>query len=221
MDGNKETKKTALCRCFIIMFFPLLIALTTAGCDGERRAAEMERLRQERQALISRLETLKEEQKFLMFEKEIYATDRRYLVLDMRSGAGFLRIRGRVLREFRMAMEGCALPETTAPESASSHMLPRGAIQLIAKKKDPVWYKPDWLYEKEGKAPPGVNSPERLIKGPMGRYALFFGGGFVIHGRPVEGSQPAPMEHACIILEDEDLRAAYELLDKGSTAYVK
>ncbi len=199
----------------------LLIALTASGCNSERRAEELERLRQERQALLSRLETLKDEHKFLMFEKEIYATDRRYLVLDTRSGAGSLRISGRVLREFSMVMNGCFVPEATSPESASSHILPKGAIKMIAKKKDPVWYKPDWMYEKEGKTPPDVNSAERLIKGPMGKFALFFGGGFVIHGKPVEGSPQVPMEHACIVLEDDDLRVAYNLLDNGSTAYVK
>ncbi len=198
-----------------------LLIMLTAACNGERRAAEVERLRQERQELLSRIDALQEEQRFLLFERDIHATDKRYLVLDTRKGAGSLRLGGTVLRDFKLVLDGCMRPDGAPSEVAASYVLPKGIIQVIAKKKDPVWYKPDWLYEKEGKEPLRVNAADRLIKGPMGEYALFFGGGFVVHGRPVKDSPPAPMQHACIILEDEDLRVVYNLLDKGSVAYVR
>lgn len=216
-DSGQQTKTTR------IMMLPLLLvcAAITLSCNAGREAAETEQLRQERRRLLSRIETLREEHRFLRFEKELTGTDKRYLVLDTQKGVGSLRLGGRVLREFNLFLNECMRPEPTTPEDASSYVLPKGSVQIIALMKDPVWYVPDWFYLKEGKAPPPVNGSERLIRGPMGAYAIFFGGGFVIHGRPLQGAPRAPMQHACIILKDDDLRVVVSLLDKGSVAYVR
>lgn len=201
--------------CWIIA----IVAL--AGCNHERRAAEFDRLQKQRQELVNRLKTAEEEQRFLAFIKDIYATDKRYLVLDTRSAKGSLKVGNRVLREFPLVLDGCRKPDIMPAENADAYVLPKGRIQVIAKKENPVWYMPDWLYEQEMTPPPPVNSPERLIPGPMGAYALFFGGGFVIHGRPADASPPMVTDHACIVLENDDLRAVYNLLDAGSVAYIR
>lgn len=192
-----------------------------AGCNGERRAAERERLRTERQELLNRVGALEEEQRFLNFIKEIHATEKRYLVLDTRTAKGSLRIGNNVLREFSLVLDGCPRPDGASAEQSGSYVLPKGRIEVIAKRKAPVWYKPDWMYQKDAARPPPVNSSERLIRGPLGAYAIFFGGGFVIHGRPTPGAPPAPLEHACIILEDDDLRVVHNLIGPGSIAYVR
>lgn len=198
----------------------VLVIVAVAGCSGQRKAAELGRLQKQRQELVSRLKTAEEEQRLLAFIKDIYATDKRYLVLDTHSSQGFLKLGNRVLRSFPLVLDGCGKPNLTLAESTDANLLPKGRIQAIAKKKNPAWYKPDWLYENKA-APPPFDSPERLLTGPMGGYALFFGRGFVIHGRPADGAPPMALEHACIVLEDADLKVVFKMLDPGSFAYIR
>jgi len=199
----------------------IIAIVAVAGCNGQRRAAEFDRLQKQRQELVNRLKTAEEEQRFLAFIKDIYATDKRYLVLNTHSAKGSLKVGNRVLREFPLLLDGCRKPDIMPAENADAYVLPKGRIQVIAKKENPAWYKPDWLYEKDMTSPPPINSPERLISGPMGAYALFFGGGFVIHGRPADAAPPMVTDHACIILENDDLRAVYNLLEAGSVVYIR
>jgi len=199
----------------------IIAIVAVAACNGQRRAAEFDSLQKQRQELVNRLKTVEEEQRFLAFIKNIYATDKRYLVLDTHSAKGSLKVGNRVLREFQLLLDGCRKPEVVPAENADAYVFPKGRVQLIAKQENPVWYKPDWLYEQEMKRTPPINAQERLILGPMGGYALFFGGGFVIHGRPADGAPTMVVDHACIVLEDDDLRAVFKMLDTGSFAYIR
>ena len=217
--GNGHAKRIIVKLRNIICW--IIAIVMVAGCNGQRRAAEFDRLQKQRQELMNRLKTAEEEQRFLTFIKDIYATDKQYLLLDTNSEKGSLRVRNRVLREFPLLLDGCRKPQVVPAENADAYVLPKGRVQLIAKQVNPVWYKPDWLYEQEMTPTPPLNAQERLIAGPMGTYALFFGGGFVIHGRPADGAPPMVVDHACIVLEDEDLSTVFKMLDTGSFAYIR
>ncbi len=204
--------RNAVCLLFVIA--------AVAGCNGQRRAAELDSLQKERQALVHRLKTAEEEQRFLAFVKGIYAADKRYLVLDTQLSQGSLKVGTRVLRTFPLVLNGCRKPAFLTAKKADAYVLPKGRIQVIAKMKDPAWYKPDWLFENMAQPPPS-DSLERLIQGPLGGYALFFGHGFVIHGRPMDGAPPMELDHACIVIEDDDLRVLFQMLATGSFAYIR
>ena len=60
----------------------IIAIVVVAACNGQRRAAEFDSLQKQQQELVNRLKTVEEEQRFLAFIKNIYATDKRYLVLD-------------------------------------------------------------------------------------------------------------------------------------------
>jgi len=212
-EGRFVKLRNALC-C-------ILAIVAIAGCNGQRRAAEFDRLQKQRQELASRLKTAEEEQRFLAFIKDIYAADKRYLLLDTRSAKGSIKVGNRVLREFPLLLGECRKPEVVPADNADAYVLPKGRVQLIAKQEKPVWYKPDWLYEQELTQTPPLNAQERLIAGPMGAYALFFGGGFVIHGRPADGAPRMVADHACIVLGDDDLRVVFKMLEAGSFAYIR
>ena len=81
---------------------------------------------------MSRLQTAEEEQRFLAFIKDIYSTDKRYLLLDMNSEKGSLRVRNRVLREFPLLLDGCRKPQVVPAENADAYVLPKGRVPLIA-----------------------------------------------------------------------------------------
>jgi len=203
-----------------ILCLAMLLA-ASGGCDGERRAAEHDRLRNERYELRERVQVLGEERRFLSFLREIHTTDKHYLVLDVHKSRGAVRIGGTIIREFPLVINDCLRPEPASAEQLVSYALPQGRVEMIAKEKDPVWYKPDWMNGRSEALAQPVNDPERLLRGPLGTYALFFGGGFVIHGRPLAAFPRVPFEHACIILEDDDLRTVYTLLKPGAIAYLR
>ena len=67
------------------------------GPDNRERAA----LKAERRALHARIEDLKREQDYLLFQKTMYENDSKYLVLDTRKKTGHLKYKNRVLKDFR------------------------------------------------------------------------------------------------------------------------
>jgi hypothetical protein len=79
-----------------------LLALFLAGANGNDRAAsERETLVKLEQKLQARVKKLGEEQDFLLFQKEMYQVDSKYLVLNVTRKTGQLRYKSRVLKDFR------------------------------------------------------------------------------------------------------------------------
>src|SRR5512134_1686060 len=80
----------------VYLLLALVVFLMGAGVRDERTA-----LRDERRALQTRIEKLRREQDYLLFQKTMYENDSKYLVLDIRKKTGHLRYRNRVLKDFR------------------------------------------------------------------------------------------------------------------------
>src|SRR5688500_18154265 len=59
---------------------------------------------------------------------------------------------------------------------------PRGRHKVVRKIVDPVWTKPDWAFVEEGRKIPPADSPQRRVRGKLGKYALDLGEGIMIHG---------------------------------------
>lgn len=87
----------------ISLFLPFLIlflaAVPVPADENEERAKLLE---QEKQ-LNEKIESLKREQDFMLFEKMLYANDSKYLILYISDGKGELKYKGRVLRNFRLS----------------------------------------------------------------------------------------------------------------------
>jgi GTPase Era involved in 16S rRNA processing len=69
------------------------------------------------------IETLKKEQEFLLFQHTLAAADSKYLILNLRTGKGMLKYRGRILRIF-------ALHLRTPKRSHTLFLAPQGSIFL-------------------------------------------------------------------------------------------
>jgi hypothetical protein len=67
-------------------------------------------LRERERHVQARIEELKREQEFLLFQGTLAAADSKYLVLDLRAGKGMLKYRGRILRNFNFPLMGKPLP---------------------------------------------------------------------------------------------------------------
>jgi hypothetical protein len=65
---------------------------------------ERQRLVEQQTKLSDRIASLKREQEFLLMQKAFYASDSKYILLDLSSHTGMLKYRNRVLRTFAFSM---------------------------------------------------------------------------------------------------------------------
>ncbi len=96
---------------------------------------------------------------------------------------------------------------------------PHGVHRVLSKKKDPVWNKPDWAFVEEG-TPIPTRAADRLDPYSLGDYALYLGGGYLIHGTLYQRLLGRSVTHGCIRLGDEDLEAVFHATPVGARVYI-
>jgi hypothetical protein len=81
----------------LFMISALLLSASAGGQEQDDRAVLQDR----HQLLRKKIEVLKHEQDFLLFQKEMSASDTKYLVLNLAEKSGQLRYKNKVLKDFR------------------------------------------------------------------------------------------------------------------------
>jgi L,D-transpeptidase ErfK/SrfK len=84
---------------------------------------------------------------------------------------------------------------------------------------NPVWRKPDWAFIEEG-LPVPEDPDDRIEYGALGRYALPFGDGYLIHGTLYERLLGSPVTHGCIRLGRDDLARLYASVEVGTPVLI-
>jgi lipoprotein-anchoring transpeptidase ErfK/SrfK len=97
---------------------------------------------------------------------------------------------------------------------------PTGVLRVLRKIKDPIWYKPDWAFLEAKESIPARNSPQRLVRGILGDYALDLGGGIMFHGTPYEQLLGQRVSHGCIRLSKDGIKTLYDSLLLGAKVYI-
>ncbi|HEX2123847.1 MAG TPA: L,D-transpeptidase [Thermoanaerobaculia bacterium] len=97
---------------------------------------------------------------------------------------------------------------------------PRGRHQVVGKIRNPVWTKPDWAFIEEGKKVPPPNSPLRIEKGTLGKYALDLGERVMIHGTNEPSSIGKKVTHGCIRLPHDMLSVLWKEVPVGAEVYI-
>jgi L,D-transpeptidase catalytic domain len=97
---------------------------------------------------------------------------------------------------------------------------PRGRLKVLRKIDDPVWRKPDWAFVEAGERVPPPDSPKRLIKGKLGKYALDLGDGILIHGTDQTGSLGRKASHGCVRVGNELLERVYQSAAIGTDVFI-
>jgi L,D-transpeptidase ErfK/SrfK len=97
---------------------------------------------------------------------------------------------------------------------------PRGRHTILRKAVNPIWTKPDWAFIEEGKPIPPPGSPQRQVRGVLGKYALHLGGGIFIHGTKDLASLGKKASHGCIRLGPEMLELVYQHADIGTEVHI-
>ena len=85
----------------------LAASLFLMGADnGEQGTDEHAKLMEQQKQLNARIETLKQEQDYLLFQKTMYASDSKYLVLNITARTGQLKYKNRILKDFHFTSAG-------------------------------------------------------------------------------------------------------------------
>jgi len=96
---------------------------------------------------------------------------------------------------------------------------PRGVRKVLSKKKDPCWRRPDWDFVENGEPLP-TRSSERIDCAALGKYALYLGDGYMIHGTLYERSLGMSVTHGCVRLGAADLEAIWKAAPVGTKVYM-
>lgn len=140
------------------------------------------------------------------------------ITIDLSTNNAYLFRDGQLVRKSR-----CASGSETTLETDDDIWLfrtPRGHFKVLHKIVDPVWRKPDWAFIEAGKPVPPPNSPDRLERGKLGKYALDLGEGILIHGTDDRSSIGRRVSHGCIRLPDKMLETVFSAAKVGTDVYI-
>jgi len=96
---------------------------------------------------------------------------------------------------------------------------PRGVRKVLSKKKDPCWRRPDWDFVENGEPLP-TRSADRIDCAALGKYALYLGDGYMIHGTLYERSLGMSVTHGCVRLGATDLEEVWKAAPVGTKVYM-
>ncbi len=139
-----------------------------------------------------------------------------YIVVDTARNHLYVKRHGQVVLDAIASTGSGTLLDK--PGEASGQWIfdtPRGEFTVQSKLTNPVWVKPDWAFIEEGEEVPR-SLAQRVEPGVLGEYALGFGKGYFIHGTLYTRLLGKNVTHGCIRLNDQDLKAVYQVAKIGT-----
>jgi hypothetical protein len=109
--------------CLLLLL--LLFFVGTVGYGQEQD--ERDELLEQQKVMKEKIDTLRREQDFLLFEREIYVSDSKYLIINLGAKKGQLKYKNRVLKDFRFTASGNLAKDALKP----------GTLTLTKKREDP------------------------------------------------------------------------------------
>ena len=145
---------------------------------------------------------------------------RTYIVIDRYNNRLWLRRGAEVrLEAVVSAGSGTVLKESGGQQREWTFDTPPGRFEVLSKRKNPVWTKPDWAFLEEGQEPPD-NFAERREKGSLGEWALDLGDGYMIHGTLYERLLGRNITHGCVRVGRNDLRLVADAAAPGTPVFI-
>ncbi len=147
------------------------------------------------------------------------ARERVYVVVDLMHDLVMLKMGDATLYAFPAATgKGWSYLRTTGKKHRFA--TPIGKHEVISKKKNPKWVRPDWYWLERGEeVPEGMTKSERSLRGTLGKYKVNIGRAIYFHGH-WGVVRPGKYTHGCIRLNSGDLKIFYELVKVGTPVYI-
>jgi hypothetical protein len=79
----------------------MALSLFLMAAGGDQKPDEYASLQDQQRTLRGRVEVLKREQDYLLFQQAMYRADSKYLIIDIKSRTGQLKYKNRALKDFR------------------------------------------------------------------------------------------------------------------------
>lgn len=185
----------------------------------EERPWGVEVVQQRIQTISSEISRLEQANRKLREKIQNLSPDGVYIVVDTHTNRLYLRETDRVLLD---AVVSTGSGEVLLGPRGQKWVFntPRGVFKILRKVQNPVWTQPDWAFIEERKPIPPARSPRRLVEGYLGKYALYIGDGYMIHGTLYTRMLGKSITHGCIRLDDEDLETVYSAAEIGTRVYI-
>ena len=197
----------------------ICMALTALGGQGCLEDHAREVLQNEIKGLQQSVDRLESENRSMWRRIQGHAVTEPYLVVDTKANRLYVRRDDEVLLKTMISTgSGKKLEEQGGRKWTFA--TPKGVFTILRKEENPVWYKPDWAFVEDNLPVPPPASPQRFIRGMLGKYALCIGGSYKIHGTPYRKLLGQAVSHGCIRVGDEDMERLYQMVSEGTTVYI-
>ncbi len=202
-----------------VVLIYLLRAYSACWAGTDSVASSLEELRAKVQTLEQEAAQLEEENRGLKNTLRNAEDNELYLVVDTESNRLTMRQGGAVLLT---AIVGTGSRQFVKEETGRHWYFesPAGSQTVLGKERNPVWIRPDWSYAEENMPVPPENSPERIVRGVLGKYALLLGNGYKIHGTKWTNLLGTHFTHGCISVGAKNLEILYNSVKIGTQVYI-
>jgi hypothetical protein len=140
----------------------LLFSLFLMGADnGDQSGEERGKLLEQQKQLSARIKTLKREQDYLVFQYAMYASDSKYLIINISKKTGQLKYKNRVLKDFHFKRVSVA---------DRAHRLTRG-VQTLTQKIEGARQRKLLVFDKS-LVLQGVHAPKVELEAGIPRFSL-------------------------------------------------
>lgn len=143
-----------------------------------------------------------------------------YIVVDSTNNRLTVRKGDKQLRKAVCSTGSREVLDETGEERSWFFTTPVGTFRVLGKERNPVWIRPDWSFIEENMPIPPKDSPDRIVRDVMGKYALVLGNGYKIHGTTFKDKLGTSFTHGCINLGDDDLEYVYRMTRIGTWVYI-
>ena len=151
-------------------------------------------------------------------KRKLKTSGKIYLEISVLDRRLYVKRRDQILKE--CVISAGSGKETKFQDKLWKFDTPFGLLVVKNKKKDPVWVRPDWAFVEEGLPIPDLDSPERIKKEVMGKYAIYLGAGYAIHGTKFENLIGQNVSHGCIRLRETDLKDIFDVVGPGTKVLI-
>jgi len=157
---------------------------------------------------------------FLMLRKRSADLQRKHLEFDLADEKGWIKSGDKLIKTLDVKVVGPCF-SNARPAAEANFKMPRGTLLVRKRMTNPPWYKPDWMYREQGKEIPAPLGPTRVQTGLIGRYALYLGGGLVIHGRHDPRVPDKAIDYVAIELAPDDLEWVWKTIPTGGAVILR
>ena len=192
--------------------------------QAERKLSDLEQrfstLGEEFEKVKSSEEEFQKAKNILEDIKKSIDSNKIYLALSLEENTLYVKMGTKILKKYT-ASTGKGLTILKGTGKAYNFLTPRGKRIINAKERNPVWYKPDWVWQEQGlELPDSISLEDRAVEGELGKFRLKLGDGYAIHGTKSGVVNGKKETHGCIRMSRKDLKELYAMVRKGTEVYI-